>query len=290
MLKQYVKAVTTTGDLRDRMKRQDRDESGAALIEYSVLIGLITVAAVATIETVRVWVARKWRDLSTAVAARFRRPSDAWMGDVRPFGPQYRTILQNDAAIRIVEQVVLCSAMGVFYYVNAASHRPLNMIVALNDVVTVFFITFRRSASAISGSLRAWLLALGATTAGMLMRPGGAPVTPELLTISLMVAGFTLTLSAKARLNWSFGIAPANRGVKVEGIYALVRHPMYLGYTTIQIVYALNNPTYWNMGIIAAVFLGQCARIYFEEMVLGSDPAYGAYKKRVKYRLIYGIY
>jgi pilus assembly protein Flp/PilA len=46
-----------------------KDESGAALVEYSLLIGLITVAVVATIVLVGTWVSAQWLALNTAVTA-----------------------------------------------------------------------------------------------------------------------------------------------------------------------------------------------------------------------------
>lgn len=46
-----------------------KDVSGASLVEYSLLIGLITVLVVGTIVTVGGWVQTQWTDLNTAVTA-----------------------------------------------------------------------------------------------------------------------------------------------------------------------------------------------------------------------------
>ena len=46
-----------------------KNESGASLVEYSLLIGLITVAVVATIVLVGGWVALQWTNLQAAVGA-----------------------------------------------------------------------------------------------------------------------------------------------------------------------------------------------------------------------------
>ena len=46
-----------------------KNESGASLVEYSLLIGLITVAVVATIVLVGGWVALQWNNLQAAVGA-----------------------------------------------------------------------------------------------------------------------------------------------------------------------------------------------------------------------------
>ena len=60
MLKTYVAATTQLEKLKNRLMR---DEKGAALIEYSILIGLITVAAIAAILFVGGWVKNAWSDL-----------------------------------------------------------------------------------------------------------------------------------------------------------------------------------------------------------------------------------
>lgn len=46
-----------------------RDESGATLIEYSLLIGLITVVAVVAIGAVGFWVNGQWEGLQGAIGA-----------------------------------------------------------------------------------------------------------------------------------------------------------------------------------------------------------------------------
>jgi len=63
VLKTYVAAKTRLDNLKDRLSQ---DESGATLIEYSVLIGLITVAAIALISAVGTTVVAKWTALNTA--------------------------------------------------------------------------------------------------------------------------------------------------------------------------------------------------------------------------------
>ena len=49
--------------------RFTRDESGATLIEYSLLIGLITVLAVFAVTAVGVWVNGQWETLQTTIGA-----------------------------------------------------------------------------------------------------------------------------------------------------------------------------------------------------------------------------
>jgi pilus assembly protein Flp/PilA len=63
-----------TGDLVMReaievLKSFAKDEDGAALIEYTVLLGVLVVAVIATIGLVGNWVKGQWTSLCTAVGA-----------------------------------------------------------------------------------------------------------------------------------------------------------------------------------------------------------------------------
>ncbi|MCR4264848.1 Flp family type IVb pilin [Nitratireductor sp. ZSWI3] len=44
-------------------------EKGAAMIEYSILIGLIAAAVIATIAAIAVWITSRWGALQTALGA-----------------------------------------------------------------------------------------------------------------------------------------------------------------------------------------------------------------------------
>jgi pilus assembly protein Flp/PilA len=51
------------------LKSFAKDEDGAALIEYTVLLGVLVVAVIATIGLVGNWVKGQWTSLCTAVGA-----------------------------------------------------------------------------------------------------------------------------------------------------------------------------------------------------------------------------
>jgi len=44
-----------------------RDERGAALIEYSILIGLIAAAVITSVVAVSLWITGRWAALTTAL-------------------------------------------------------------------------------------------------------------------------------------------------------------------------------------------------------------------------------
>ena len=51
-------------------KRQSKDEKGAALIEYTVLLGVLLVSVIATIGLVGNWINTKWSALICSCALR----------------------------------------------------------------------------------------------------------------------------------------------------------------------------------------------------------------------------
>ena len=108
--------------------------------------------------------------------------------------------------------------------------------------------------------------------------------------VPLMIAGFAIQMSAKFTLRRSFGVVPANRGVKVGGPYRFVRHPMYAGYLMTQVGFLLAHPTLWNASIYAATFAFQPGRILAEERLLSRDTGYREFAALVPSRLVPGIF
>ena len=51
----------------DLFRKLSTDEEGAALIEYTVLLGILVVAVIATIVAVGGWVNGRWTALNTAI-------------------------------------------------------------------------------------------------------------------------------------------------------------------------------------------------------------------------------
>jgi len=51
----------------NRITRFLRDESGAALLEYTVLIGLLLAAVLAAISSIATWVSTRWTTLNTTL-------------------------------------------------------------------------------------------------------------------------------------------------------------------------------------------------------------------------------
>ena len=164
-------------------------------------------------------------------------------------------------------------------------------LVLVSETSVMVFTLIRRPTGAISMNLGDWLLAITATAAPMLVQPGDDPVTALLIAgVVLVMLGNIGQAVAKLALARSFGIAPANRGIKVSGPYRLVRHPMYAGYLVVHIGVLLMMPLPMNLVIYAIGWSAQVRRILAEEVLLRHDAAYRAYMAEVTWRLIPGLF
>jgi protein-S-isoprenylcysteine O-methyltransferase Ste14 len=105
-----------------------------------------------------------------------------------------------------------------------------------------------------------------------------------------MLAGLAMQIAGKLALWRSFGLVPANRGVRTRGPYRFLRHPIYAGYTLIHIGFLLGFPSLPNALLYATLFAVEVVRLLREEAVLNRDPDYRAYAARVRYRLLPGVF
>ena len=173
----------------------------------------------------------------------------------------------------------------------AASKNLDAALLVISELLGVLLILTRRSATAVSTHPLDWALSLIAVNAPLLAVPAAAGTfIPAQIPTALMFAGMMLQISAKAALWRSYGLIPANRGVKTGGPYRFVRHPMYFGYTLTHIGFLLGFPSLQNSFLYLIAFLIEVARLLREELILNKDPLYCDYAARVRYRLIPGVY
>jgi protein-S-isoprenylcysteine O-methyltransferase Ste14 len=125
----------------------------------------------------------------------------------------------------------------------AASTNLDAALLVISESLGVFLILTRRSAAVVSTRPLDWALSFMAVNAPLLAAPAAASTfIPSQIATVLMFAGMIIQISAKAILWRSYGIVPANRGVKTKGPYHFVRHPMYAGYTLTHIGFLLGFP------------------------------------------------
>src|SRR5207253_2548241 len=93
----------------------------------------------------------------------------------------------------------------------------------------------------------------------------GEPVAPLTgrggrLGAALQVVGASAVAVVALFLGRSFGLVPANRGLKLEGPYRLVRHPMYGAHLLGYLGYVLTYPSAANVLIVVSTLLALIAR------------------------------
>ena len=71
------------------------------------------------------------------------------------------------------------------------------------------------------------------------------------------------------------------------GLYALVRHPMYMGALFLFVGMPLSLGSWWGIFVFLLFMPALLWRIFDEEKLLTKDlPGYAEYKNKVRYRLI----
>jgi protein-S-isoprenylcysteine O-methyltransferase Ste14 len=173
----------------------------------------------------------------------------------------------------------------------AASKNLDAALLVISESLGVFLILTRRFTTTVSTHPLDWALSLIAVNAPLLAAPA-APGTfiPSQFAAALMFAGMIVQISGKAALWRSYGLIPANRGVKTAGPYHVVRHPIYAGYTLTHIGFLLGFPSLPNLLLYLTTFFIEVARLMREELVLIKDPRYRDYAAAVPYRLFPGVF
>ena len=176
-------------------------------------------------------------------------------------------------------------------FLLAASKNLDAALLVISESLGVFLILTRRFTTTVSTHPLDWALSFMAVNAPLLAAPAAASTfVPSQIATALMFAGMIIQISAKAALWRSYGLIPANRGIKTGGPYRFARHPMYAGYTLTHVGFLLGFPSLHNFLLYFIVFSIEVARLMREELIWNRDPLYRDYATRVHCRLIPGVF
>ena len=105
---------------------------------------------------------------------------------------------------------------------------------------------------------------------------------------ALILSGYWIIFSVFRQNSYASRIVEVNENQTVisTGLYAIVRHPMYVGVLIMYIPTPIALGSYWGLIPMATILLAIVLRILNEEKVLSNNlPGYKEYCKKIKYRL-----
>lgn len=167
--------------------------------------------------------------------------------------------------------------------------RPSSVFFLTFTVIVIVFVLLRPVPKEASMSLYDWMIAMFGTFLPTLFR--SLPGAHDIMFFQLMqVIGILISLTGLISLNKSFGLVAANRGIKTSGIYKYIRHPLYMGYFVSYTAFWGQNITLQNTGILVLWIMFEILRIFAEEEFLSKDAAYAEYMKKVRWRILPGVF
>jgi protein-S-isoprenylcysteine O-methyltransferase Ste14 len=192
--------------------------------------------------------------------------------------------------------IAVASFFSYYIYdsiIRLATGKCLTLLIALlfrNTSITLVFL-LRHPSKLTSRNVGDWIAAIGGTFITYLYTSQAKPIYSFVVPTAYVVMIVTAFLSTICIINLgrSFGIVPANRGVKTELLYGIVRHPLYLLYTiydlaVISLAFSLHN---CYICILHALF--SYLRAKREENILIRDGAYKEYCSKTPYMFLPGI-
>ena len=197
--------------------------------------------------------------------------------------------------VRVAANIVGAVGAAYFAYVTLSAyfhtHRPIGILFFAQQAVVVVAYLVRRPASTVTVRFGDWLLAFGGTFSPVLLRPDGAHSQWGLSAgLALQLVGVIIALWSLTTLGRSFGFAAADRGLVSRGPYAIVRHPVYAAYVLLLAGYLLQSMSIRNALVVLLTISCDVGRIRAEERVLAQNPAHPSYCRRVRWRMLPGVW
>jgi protein-S-isoprenylcysteine O-methyltransferase Ste14 len=115
------------------------------------------------------------------------------------------------------------------------------------------------------------------------------PVAAVVAGDALVVLGMFVVFRVFRANTFTSAVVEVHRDQQVvsTGPYAVVRHPMYSGALVMMIGVPIALGSWWSLVPVAAMAAVIVVRLLDEEHLLANQlPGYGAYRRRVKHRLV----
>jgi protein-S-isoprenylcysteine O-methyltransferase Ste14 len=191
-------------------------------------------------------------------------------------------------ALHLISGLILAPLWAWFAYRHltafAATREPAYLFLFLSETVTVVSLAIRTFPKSISSSPLDWIVAIIGTFSTLCFAPEDSGILPS--GKYAVAAGTLLQVFSMASLNRSFALVASTRRIKTQGMYRLIRHPIYASYLVTFTGYVLANTSRENIGVYLIAMACMFIRIFREEKHLAQDAEYRSYMKQVPYRVI----
>lgn len=169
------------------------------------------------------------------------------------------------------------------------SAQSLGLVLVNAVFLALYFL--RREPRLVSTAPFAWAMSFTGTLLPVFLRPTDDVEFSQLadLGLAIQLLGMVLILLSLAFLRQSFGIVPAHRGIRRDGLYRFIRHPLYASELLCLYGYVVAYPSAANILLLGLQFGIQYSRARMEEHFLLGDPIYREYVERTRYRFIPGV-
>ena len=167
-----------------------------------------------------------------------------------------------------IGSVVMLGFAGIAAWRWQSSGLLFYALTFLRDLAAGWFLLARRRDMAkVQFGLGDMLAYVSSALPLLYFSPSVGSSANTLLASNVMaIFGFTIVTVALFELGPSFGVSPANRGAVKSGVYALVQHPMYIGYVVSELGLCILN--LWNMVFLATSIVLYLMRGCLEGAVL----------------------
>jgi protein-S-isoprenylcysteine O-methyltransferase Ste14 len=165
-------------------------------------------------------------------------------------------------------------------------------ILTRNGSLTALFL-LRRPAETVSKDIKEWIIAIIGSFIGTFYLWSNRPLVPEAFLApiySIMIIALLAGIAAIVTLGCSFGVVPANRGIKQNGLYRFVRHPIYSFYIIFDLGLICISFSLRNIVVLLGFVIACYLRASYEEKLLRLDPAYRDYAGKTRYMFLPGIF
>lgn len=194
--------------------------------------------------------------------------------------------------------VAVASLFSYYIYENivrlaTGARLTLSAVLLFRSLSITLVFLLRRPSKLTSKNIGDWIASIGGTFVVYLYSYSGweKPISPQIVPIAyfvLVVAAFLATICI-INLGRSFGIVPANRGIKTKVFYRYVRHPLYSIYMLYDLAFISICFSSLNCCICILHALFSYLRAKREENILMQDADYNKYASETRYMFLPAI-